>query len=297
VAAHPTSKSQHLMTWSVLKGCLTNHEKNGDDNDNTSATDGDLDIALSLFMADTQWGSQGAINYREEGIKRAKAILEFEINKGKHTILLGDANNAGDEDYFDIRSSDFMPAHLKVFNHYYPNDEWKHVIDESYKIYSYIQAKYSPKAGLIPDFIVFTANKFMPAKPKYLESRFDGDYYYNACRVPLRVAVDYLLNNDQRARNMLNPLAEWIQEKTKNNVGNINAGYFLTGEAIPNHKYTTPAFVCPFAIGSMLNDDNQDWVNDCWDYIGDFEVKDYQYFDNTIQMLSLIILSGNYWLP
>lgn len=297
VVSHPTSKSQHLMSWSVLKGCVTNHEKNGDDNDNTSATDGDLDIALSLFMADAQWGSKGAINYRKEGISRAKAILDFEINKRNHTILLGDANNAGDEDYFDIRSSDFMPAHLKVFNRYYPNDEWKRVIDESYKVFSTIQAKYSPNAGLIPDFIVFKANQFMPAKPKYLESKFDGDYYYNACRVPLRVGVDYLINGDQRAQNLLNPIAEWIQTKTKDRVDMINAGYFLSGDAIPNHKYTTPAFVCPFAIGSMLNGDNQDWVNDCWDYMGEFEVKDYQYFDNTIQMLSLIILSGNFWLP
>lgn len=297
VTAHPTSKSQYLMSWSVLKGCVTNHEKNGDDNDNTSATDGDLDIALSLFMADVQWGSRGHVNYREEGIKRAKAILGFEINKSHHTILLGDGNNEGDEDYFDIRSSDFMPAHLKVFNRYFPNDEWKRVIDESYKVYNNIQTKYSPKTGLISDFIVFNANKFMPAKPRYLESRFDGDYYYNACRVPLRVAIDYLLNGDQRAANLVNPIAEWIQEKTKNRVDMINAGYFLNGDAIPNHKYATPSFVCPFAIGSMLNSENQEWVNDCWDFISDFEVKDYQYFDNTIQMLSLLILSGNYWLP
>ena len=297
VAAHPTSNSQKLMSWSVLNGCLTNHENNGDDNDNTSATDGDLDIALSLFMADAQWGSKGRVNYRSEGIQRAKAILDFEINKHHHTILLGDGNNEGDEDYFDIRSSDFMPAHLKVFNHYLPNDEWKRVIDESYKVYSNLQAKYSPKTGLIPDFIVFNANKFMPAKPRYLESRFDGDYYYNACRVPLRVAIDYLLNGDQRAANLVNPIAEWIQQKTNNRVDMINAGYFLNGDAIPNHKYATPSFVCPFAIGSMLNSDNQEWVNDCWDFIGDFDFLDYQYFDNTIQMLSLVILSGNYWLP
>jgi endo-1,4-beta-D-glucanase Y len=285
------------MSWSILKGCVTNIEHTGDDNDNTSATDGDMDIALSLLMADAQWGSKGDVNYHTEAIKRIKAILDFEINKHNHTILLSDANNFGDDDYYDIRSSDFMPAHLRVFSKYYPNPEWKRVINTMYKIFGDIQANYSPGAGLLPDFIAYKDHKYVPAKAHYLESKYDGAYYYNACRVPFRVAPDYLLYNDSRAQKMLIPLSDWIQDKTENNADKICAGYFLNGDKIPDHNYATPAFVCPFAIGAMVDKDNQEWENDCWNTVNDFEFNDYQYFDNTIQMLSLIILSGNYWLP
>jgi len=297
-AAHPTFKSPDLMSWSILKGCITDNAQTGDDeNTNTSATDGDMDIALSLLMADAQWGSKGAVNYHKEALKRIKAILDFEINKHNHTVLLSDANNIEDDDYFDIRTSDFMPAHLKMFDKYLPDPEWKLVIDNMYRIFGRIQTQYAPKTGLLPDFIAYKKHRYVPAGPHYLESKFDGAYYYNACRVPFRVGIDYILLDDIRAQKLLIPLNFWIQKKTQYDSEKISAGYYLDGQKIPDHDYTTPAFVCPFGIGAMVEKDNQDWENDCWDSINDFDFADYQYFDNTIQVLSLIIISGNYWLP
>jgi len=293
VKMHPSGKSQHLMSWSILEGCITNTYNNN----NTSATDGDLDIALSLLMADNQWGSKGEINYRDEALKMLAAILKHEINYNNHTILLGDDNTKDDEDYNDLRTSDFMPAHLRVFNKFYPNNEWINVIDKTYNIFEKIQSEYSPKYGLLPDFIVFKDGKYIPAKANYLESKYDGGYYYNACRIPFRIAIDYLIFGDNRSKKILDPLCDWIQDKTANNVDKICAGYHLNGESIIGHNYAVPAFVCPFAIGAMVNNQNQEWVNDCWDTIADFEFPDYKYFDNSIQMLSLLIISGNYWLP
>lgn len=293
VKSHPSGKSQHLMSWSILKGCISSAEGGSI----TSATDGDLDIALSLLMADNQWGSKGAINYRDEAYKMLAAILKHEINFKNHTILLGDDNVADDEDFNDLRTSDFMPVHLRIFNKFYPNDEWTKVIDKTYQIFETIQKEYSPKAGLLPDFIVYKEGKYTPANPNYLESKHDGEYYYNACRVPFRVALDYLFFGDARAKKLLDPLSDWIQKKTDNKADKICAGYHLTGEPISGHNYAVPAFVCPFTIGSMLNIKNQEWLNHCWDSFADLEFPDFKYFDNSIQMLSLIIISGNYWLP
>jgi len=290
---HPSKKSPHLMSWCILEGCITNSYNDN----NSSATDGDMDIALSLLMADNQWGSKGELNYRKEGLKILDAILKHEINHENHTVLLGDANVFGDEDYNDIRSSDFMPDHLRVFNQFYPNEEWVKVIDNMYRIFVNIQLKYSPKVGLLPDFIIKKDKGYLPANPKYLESKHDGEYYYNACRVPLHLAIDYLFFNEANAKRLLDPLNNWIQKKTDNNADKICAGYHLNGEPISGQNYTVPAFVCPFAIGAMVNKENQEWVDDCWDFITDFEFKDYRYYDNSIQMLSLLILSGNYWLP
>jgi len=291
--AHPSTKSPFLMSWSILKGCITNTYGLNQ----TSATDGDLDIALSLLMADNQWGSNGKINYRAAALNIVSAILKHEVNSKEHTILLSDANVEGDYDFNDIRSSDFMPAHLRVFNKFYPNDEWTKVIDKMYQVFGSIQNEYSKKTGLLPDFIIYRNGKYAPAKRNYMESRHDGAYYYNACRVPFRVAVDYLIYGEPRAKKLLNPISDWIQRRTSKNPDKMWAGYNLDGSPIRGHDYTVPAFLCPFAIGSMLDKKNQQWVNDCWDYINDFEFKDYLYFDNTLQMLSMLLLTGNYWLP
>ena len=61
------------------------------------------------------------------------------------------------------------------------------------------------------------------------------------------------------------------------------------------------SFVCPFAVSAMIDKRNQPWLNNLWDCIIKLpftsNVKDleYGYFENTIKMLNLIIISGNYW--
>jgi len=47
----------------------------------------------------------------------------------------------------------------------------------------------------------------------------------------------------------------------------------------------------------MVNANNQTWLNKLWDYIIGFDIDQYDYYDNSIKMLELIILSGNYWMP
>lgn len=296
VQQYPTSKSHNLMTWSIVRGCDIRLHKTGDQFDNTSATDGDLDVALSLLMADAQWGSRGAINYREEAMKRISAILEFEVNKKAHTLLLGDANDEGDFDFYDIRTSDFMPTHLKVFERYLPNAEWKKVVDHSYQIFKAIQKKYSPKAGLIPDFIIYRKNQYKPAGSNYLEGKEDGDFFYNACRVPLRLGMDYLLCNDERAKMLLKPMNEWVRTVTNGDVKKMYAGYYLDGRRIPKYYYTVPSFISSMAVGSMANGP-QSWTDNSWKGVCTFKITDFKYYDNTLHMLSLIVLSGNFWLP
>lgn len=292
--AHHSSKSEYLMSWSVLKDCVTNTRKEN----NSSATDGDFDIALSLLMAGKQWGDKGKIRYHEEAIKMLKAILRYEINHKSNTILLSDANTAEDYDFDDIRSSDFMPAHLQTFNKYFPDKLWSKVGNRMYEIVRQIQDEYSPETGLVPDFIVFRDGEFRPAKGNYLESRYDGDYYFNACRLPMRVAMDKILFGDSRVDTLLDQFNDWIQEKSANNIDNIRWGYHLDGQVLSRTGETIPSFVCPMAVSAMINPENQEWLNDLWVYITkEFEFKDYRYYDNTLQMLSLLILSGNYWQP
>ncbi len=174
--AHP-GVHPYLMAWAQNKNCK--------DIDKSSATDGDMDIAYSLLMADKQWGSNGRINYLKEAKKMIAVIMQHEINLHTYSILLSDGVEYDSKDYNDTRSSDFMPANFRAFQNATNDARWGKVISNGYTLFGYMQQTYSADAGLIPDFICHVNKKPAPAPPHYLESRFDGSYYYNACTYSL----------------------------------------------------------------------------------------------------------------
>ncbi len=286
---HPTKKSAYLMAWAQTK--------NFTDIDGTSATDGDMDIAYSLLLANAQWGSNGNINYLKEAQLMIADIKKFEINHETFSVLLSDAVEPESEDYYDTRSSDFMPAHFKAFAKATKDNFWNKVVDKNYALFKFLQDEYSPDAGLVPDFIEHIKRKPGAARPHYLESKYDGAYNYNACRVPWRIATDFIMNGDKRSKEFIEKLNRWIRETTQNNPDNISAGYTLEGNDIKNRYYEAMSFIASFTVAAMIDANNQQWLNKLWDYVLSFNTNQFDYYDNTIKMISIIILSGNYWAP
>ena len=296
--------------------------------DGGTATDGDMDIAFALLLADAQWGRHSNIPYRQKAIEMIRSILGEEINPITHTVMEANGETPRSRDYFDMRSSDFMPDHIRAFREASGDPVWDTVLDNNYRVFRYLQDTYSPDAGLVPDFIKnirlragqgYSGNpappaphggdgndlqtpadedvSAVPAQPDYLESKYDGKYNFNACRVPWRIAADYLVSGDNRAADFLSRINPWIRETTKDNPDNISAGYTLSGEDLPHRYFEALCFICPFAVAAMANAQNQQWLNKLWDYIVGFKRKDFDYYDNSIKMIDLIILSGNYWAP
>lgn len=296
--SHPCGTNPHLMAWMQNKSCRST--------DRSSATDGDIDIAYSLLLADAQWGSGGEIPYREAALDIIKAIREQEINAISYSVLLSNDVDRDSKDYFDTRSSDFMPDHFRAFRAASGDAAWDSVTDNGYRLFQYLQNVYSPEAGLVPDFIKnirigapFSNENVhaVPAQPHYLESSRDGVYNFNACRVPWHIAADYLLYGDPRAAAFLEKINRWIRSTTKEDPDNISAGYTLSGEDIRSRNYEALCFIAPFAVAAMTSRDNQPWLNKLWSYLVNFRRKDFDYYDNSIKMLDMIILSGNYWGP
>jgi len=285
--AHPAKTSPYLMAWAQVKACK--------DLDRSTATDGDMDIAYSLLLAAKQWGNTGSINYLHEAQGIIAAIMQHEINQKTYSILLSDAIEYDSADYFDTRSSDFMPGHFKAFEATLHNGKWKSVIDNTYRLFAAVQAQYSPDAGLVPDFIRSTNKTPRPAQRNYLESPYDGSYNYNACRVPWRIASDYLLYGDKRAKTFADKINHWIRATTNGNPDNISAGYTLAGNDIKGRYFEALSFIAPFTVSATVDQNNQQWLNKLWDYLVAFKLKDYDYYDNSIKILDMIIVSGNYW--
>lgn len=291
--SHPSTTSSDLMAWMQTRYCRSV--------DGGTATDGDMDIAYSLLLADAQWGRHSNIPYRQKALDMIAAIQREEINPFTYIVMEANGESPRSHDFYDMRSSDFMPDHIRAFRQATGDSTWDSVLDNNYRVFHYLQDTYSPDAGLVPDFIKHIHLKeeitATPAQPNYLESKYDGVYNFNACRVPWRVAADYLVSGDQRAAEFLSRINPWIRSTTKGIPDNISAGYNLSGEDLPHRYFEALCFICPFAVAAMASPDNQEWLNKLWDYVTNFKLKDFDYYDNSIKMIDLIILSGNYWAP
>jgi endo-1,4-beta-D-glucanase Y len=285
--AHPAKPNQHLMAWAQTKNCKST--------DSSSATDGDMDIAYALLLANKQWGSRGAVNYLHEAQLLLADIMRYEINPKSFTILLSNGAEYDSADYYDTRSSDFMPSHFRAFAAAMHDDRWIKVINNTYRLFAVMQNKYSPDAGLIPDFIQQVNHNPKPARANYLESKYDGAYNYNACRVPWRIGTDYLLYGDARAKAIAGKINSWLRSTTKDNPDNISAGYSLAGNDLPSRYFEALSFIGPFAVSATMDGNNQQWLNRVWDYLLHFKLRDYDYYDNSIKLLDMIVISSNYW--
>ncbi len=290
--AHPSHITPHLMAWKQITGCV-----NSDGPD--SASDGDIDIAFGLLLAHAQWGSDGNINYFQEALLVINDLMgddaaKGDINQNYYTVKLGDWVDGGS--YMQgTRTSDFIVDHFRAFECAVHDTGWNSVVDECYNLVEQMQTNYSPETGLLPDFIVDVDANAKPAPANYLEGDLDGDYSYNACRDPWRLASDYLVFGDERARNAVLKIDQWLLQSTGGSTNNIHAGYYLDGSVAAS--WSDNSFTAPFTVGAMLDTANQEWLNKLYARILLANTANGGYYDNTLRLLSMITISGNYWVP
>jgi hypothetical protein len=284
---HPSEIESTLMAWSQADSCANNQGA-------TSATDGDLDIAYALLLADKQWSSGGAIDYKAEADALIAGIERGEVDASGSYLRLGDWTSEGSELYDATRSSDFMPQHLASFAAATGDTTWTNIADTTYGIISDVQTGFASSTGLIPDFIVSPLSNPRPAGSGLLEGANDGKYAYNACRDPWRIATDYVVNGDSRAKTIVQRINAWVKDETGGDPSAVTPGYNLNGTAIGNPWYDT-AFTAPFGVAAMVDGAHQDWLNAVWDEVS--ANHDSGYYGDTINMLSLIVMSGNWWSP
>lgn len=282
---HPSIIDSRLMDWRWLKV---------NDKPDDSAFDGDADIAYALLLADKQWGSLGAVDYAAEARTVLDGILESTIGADSHLPLLGDWVNPGGRKFnqYTPRVSDFMPSHFRSFARFTGNPAWGQVVSASQALVDTLQSKYAANTGLVPDFV----KKLRPAPAHFLESANDGKYFYNAGRFPWRIGVDVLLNNDATSRQEAGLLSKWIESSTKGDPYAIRAGYKLNGKPVhkPKKDYFTTFFAAPFGVAAMSNPEQQAWLNAVYSAVYNTHEN---YYEDSVTLLCLLIMSGNYWVP
>ena len=275
---HRSPYNDELMSWMV------EYSENGGE---ATATDGDLDIAYSLLLAHDQWGSSGAINYLEEAKDMITlGIKVSDMNVSTQRVMLG----TWDTNANSTRSSDWMTAQFRAYRTATNDAFWGGAIDTAYSIMNTVQSDYSSTTGLMPDFIVNSNPR--PANPFFLESENDGNYFWNACRFPWRVAMDYAHYGNEDAKTVVNKVVNWAKIETGGNPANYSAGYTLAGA--PLASYSSTAFTSPLLVASIVDAQHQSFLNMGWQIIKN---ANYSYYDASINLLSMLVISGNWWVP
>ncbi len=286
---HPSPITPGLMAWAQDQSCQNVSGSN-------SATDGDLDIAYALLLAHRQWGSTGAVDYAAAARTAVAGVLAGDIHPS-NSILLGDWVSASDSHYTGTRSSDFLPGHFKAYAAASGSARFTAVVDRLYATVAYLQTNAAPSTGLLPDFVInATGATPGPAPAGWLEGARDGAYGYNACRDPWRLATDYLMTGDVRAQAAVRKINTWIRTTTGDDPGRVRDGYTLAGQATGSSA--TMSFVAPFAVSAMVDPatgTNGPWLDALWDRM--VAAGPDGYYGDSIKLLSMIVVSGNWFTP
>jgi len=279
--AFHSSINTNLMGWVVA-------DASGAQGHFDSATDGDIDIAYSLILAHYQWGSDGAINYLAEAKKMITNGLKVANVTSTNRLNLGDWDG---KSALNTRPSDWMLSHMRAFYQETGDAAWTSLINNLYAVYNQFSATYSPATGLISDFVV--KNPPEPAPKNFIdEGPQTNEYNYNACRVPLRIVMDYALYGNSNAYTISNKIATWIISKTSGNPANVKDGYQLNGTVSGSDPEAV--FVAPFVAASVVNSNNQAFLNSGWNFL---KTAKSGYYSDSYSLLCQLFISGNWWKP
>ncbi len=213
--------STALMSWKQT--IYKNKIKAEADN----ATDGDLYIAYSLIKASNVWPKEKA-KYLKEATAILDDILKYNYNPQLKMLTVGNWANEGSKFYNMMRTSDVVPQQFDAFYKLTGNKKWLEIKRSMLGYLSKLSAQ--SKTGLIPDFAWVTKSQVKPVAPNTVASKYDGDYYYNACRVPYNLAQ----SNDKLSRDVLNKMMNFFMKRNK-----VYGGYYLDGKVIDRHKSET----------------------------------------------------------
>lgn len=220
------SETNYLMEWKQEK-----KEEKWQSHDNNSATDGDLDIAYALFKASELWPNSKE-NYEEKALKLITSIQQETYNPKTKVLSVG--NWATDSKvYWNLfRPSDVMPTYFEYFYKKTKDEFWLDLNEASLVLLEELST--DNQYGLLPDFAWIGKEKVTPAKANDIATDNDGDYAYNALRIPLRLTG----SRNKSAERVNQKLLTFFSKE-----GQVRAGYNLKGEVLkdyPSVSYSAP---------------------------------------------------------
>ena len=272
-------KNSHgVMHWKI-DGCTGVSGSNG-------ATDSEVDAAMALIVANSQWASSGTINYNADAKALIGAIKNFEVESGSLVLKPGDmfgGSNLTNPSYF-------APGYFRAFGQF-TNDAsfWNGVSAKTYQVINANLSAHNAAGGLVSDW-TRADGSYSSDAGGYVNG--GTKYTYDAARTPWRIAVDYVWYGSAEAKTYSQKSSDFVRV----NLGgsrNIKDGYNQDGSA--SGQWHNSTFVGAFAAAAM-GGGNQSHLDDSY---GDLKgINDASsYFNQTLKTLYLYLLTGNFYLP
>jgi hypothetical protein len=341
-----SGRRTYLMSWELLSvgrsgdpnAALTTQFTRpalSDDYGPSSATDGDMDMAYALLLAQQQWGTsageqgvgygywaRGMINDLwlvcvDRGVYGTPA--RYHLYTGNWVSQWGRPEH-GHPSYLVTRPSDMMLGHLRAFREVDTTLEngvnrWQRVINATEAGIEQIYSQNNPRTGVLPDFVrVNQSNgQWMRVNAFTNESPNDGNHWHNSCRVPWRLGVDLLTHGGNAGvknlhdnglqhlhtlfRTTGSPTIRGGNAANPPTFAGIRAVNFNGTHAFGDGWYPSGiAFAAPVLTAATAYG-NAAWMADGWQYSRSRSRGADPYYGDYLNVLSMIAASGNWWCP
>jgi len=259
-----------LMNWKV--NGFSNVDQTG------AATDADLDAATALIMAYYQFGTA---SYLADAKTLIGNIKNYELNGN-----LLKPGNAWD----DYKNPSYVsPAAFDKFGAATSaTSTWSAVKTANYAL---LTSNQHATTGLFSDWCTASGT---PDKSNSTWGTADL-FYYDAVRVPWRLAWGYFWNGDATAQTLNNKLGSYMMSSTSNNPTAFRSGYYRsTGAIIEN--YASSSFLGSLTLATATNKTaaNQKFLDSGFVRLMKMgpSYNPEKYFNATLQLLTGLMIAG-----
>jgi endo-1,4-beta-D-glucanase Y len=279
---HQSGPRKNFFAWH----CTTDGSKI----DLNAASDGEEWYVMALFFASARWGNgKGIYNYKAE----AQSILDVMLNKEAEPENDGNITNM-----FNTKEKQvvFVPVveaagftdpsyHLPHFYELWArwadkdNQFWESAASTSRE---FLKKAVHPVTGLAPDYAHFDGT------PNDPWGRGNNDFRFDAWRVAMNVAVDYMwFARDDWAVTQSNRLISFFHSE-----GKYGNQYTLDGKRISDDESTGLMAMNAVAGIASTSPNRKDFIEALWNT--PVPTGKYRYYDGMLYMLALLQVSGNF---
>lgn len=255
-----------------------------------AATDADLDVAFALCLAAKQW-EKSSNYYAKEAETILKNVYNYEVgnHNGLKLFKPGDGwDNQSNPCYFTVASVGVFKQAQEELG-FTTKKDWATVYDDSH---TYLEK--SQRNGVWPNWADWSTN-YAPAKRSWGDDT-DYDFGWDACRVPWRVAWDYVWFGNESSKDMMAKTIALLDAKgwakSPSSVGYMTG---LRGSGYSNISTTSMAGNVSWtgSVGCAFMTDATRQSNLDSYYTQNVTATGGPYYAQTIQILYMLTMSGN----
>ncbi len=281
------SNENGLMCWYIAADGSRALGKGG-------ASDADEDIAWALALAARRWGGSGSLDEPYEALakRQIERIWEFEVDHDRYAGMFLPGDEWRGRNVFN--PSYFAPYEYRLFGELTGNVAgWQRVIDRGYEILdrSLNDESGNRENGLVPAWCD------CEGRPVEAFPGAEQNYQTDSARMPFRMALDWAISQDSRAKNYLDKICAFF---AKNGAAGIIDGYALDGAPLPDpktkeHGEGSAVFVGCVAAGAMCDPKYQALLDGAYERVktGRLLARS-RYYNHCWTVMSLLMLTGNF---